>query len=189
MTKEDILEAGYQLFGSKGYDATSMDDIAKKAKTTKGGLYHHFSSKEELFADVAMLIHKKHNFEDLLTFKTITKAILKKRFLQMGEAVITAHKKDPLFSGLLLEIQQQARKSSKLRKLLLKKGQAKSDVVTALLQEAIDKGIFGKERDLEYIIYRLKSGIDIIGVYMGMNVTLFDYKRMWKKTVEDIFSK
>jgi AcrR family transcriptional regulator len=36
------------LFNKKGYLETSMNDIAAKAKMSKGGIYHYFSSKDEI---------------------------------------------------------------------------------------------------------------------------------------------
>ena len=33
----------------KGYDATSLQDIISETKLSKGAIYHHFSSKEEIF--------------------------------------------------------------------------------------------------------------------------------------------
>jgi len=48
-TKEDILEAALTLFSRFGYDGTSISHIAKEAKLTKGGVYHHFRSKDDLF--------------------------------------------------------------------------------------------------------------------------------------------
>jgi TetR/AcrR family transcriptional regulator, regulator of autoinduction and epiphytic fitness len=44
-----ILEAAIQLFGQYGYRRTSIDDIARAADISKGGVYLSFSSKEELF--------------------------------------------------------------------------------------------------------------------------------------------
>ena len=43
-----ILRAAVDEFLEKGYDGSSMDAVAARAGLTKGGLYHHFSSKEEL---------------------------------------------------------------------------------------------------------------------------------------------
>jgi AcrR family transcriptional regulator len=54
-----ILEAARGLFARKGFDATSIDDVVAKAKTTKGGLYHHFTSKEELFTAVLEAVQKE----------------------------------------------------------------------------------------------------------------------------------
>lgn len=47
--KDSILEAAEQIFFSKGYDTTTMDEIAEKAEYAKGTLYTYFSSKEELY--------------------------------------------------------------------------------------------------------------------------------------------
>ncbi|MBW2222222.1 MAG: TetR/AcrR family transcriptional regulator, partial [Deltaproteobacteria bacterium] len=47
--KEKILEAALLCFNEKGYHKTSIDDIALNGKISKGGIYYHFKSKEELF--------------------------------------------------------------------------------------------------------------------------------------------
>lgn len=46
--RKEILDVALELFSKKGYSGTSVDDICKKAKITKGGLYWHFSSKKEI---------------------------------------------------------------------------------------------------------------------------------------------
>ncbi len=45
---ERILNAAISIFLISGYDGASMNAIAQEAGLTKGGLYHHFSSKEEI---------------------------------------------------------------------------------------------------------------------------------------------
>lgn len=47
---QEILEAALWLFAENGYHGTSVDDIARAARTSKGGLYFHFPSKGDLFA-------------------------------------------------------------------------------------------------------------------------------------------
>lgn len=44
----EIIQAAVDEFLEKGYDGTSMESIARKAGVSKGGLYHHFSSKDEI---------------------------------------------------------------------------------------------------------------------------------------------
>lgn len=51
-TKTYILEEAYRLFLTKGYEGVSISDISKAIGLTKGALYHHFLSKEELFKAV-----------------------------------------------------------------------------------------------------------------------------------------
>jgi AcrR family transcriptional regulator len=43
-----VYEVAAEVFHRKGYDNTSMSDVAEAAGLTKAGLYHHISSKESL---------------------------------------------------------------------------------------------------------------------------------------------
>ena len=47
-TEQKILEAALDLFFKKGYTATSINEITESVGLTKGALYSHFKSKEEL---------------------------------------------------------------------------------------------------------------------------------------------
>jgi AcrR family transcriptional regulator len=48
MTRQRLLEVANRLFRERGYTATSLDQIAEAADVTKGAIYGHFSSKEDL---------------------------------------------------------------------------------------------------------------------------------------------
>lgn len=45
---QEILTAAAELFGERGYDAVSLEDVAERLDVTKGSLYYYFSSKEAL---------------------------------------------------------------------------------------------------------------------------------------------
>ncbi len=45
----EILEAALRLFAENGYHGTTVDDVARAANTSKGGVYFHFPSKSDLF--------------------------------------------------------------------------------------------------------------------------------------------
>ncbi|HRQ57219.1 MAG TPA: TetR family transcriptional regulator [Azoarcus taiwanensis] len=47
-----ILDAAAELFSARGYDRTSMRDIAHQAGLLPGSVYHHFASKEDLYVAV-----------------------------------------------------------------------------------------------------------------------------------------
>ena len=51
-TTEAILTAARRLFGTQGYAATTMDEIAEGASVAKGAVYHHFKTKEAVFEAV-----------------------------------------------------------------------------------------------------------------------------------------
>jgi AcrR family transcriptional regulator len=65
-TRDRILDAALNLFIEKGYDKTSLREIAEQLGFTKAALYYHFESK----ADILMALHLRlHEFghETLLT--------------------------------------------------------------------------------------------------------------------------
>jgi AcrR family transcriptional regulator len=51
-SRQEILRIAARLFYQRGYDATSMNDVAAALKVSKGGLYHHFQSKDEILFDL-----------------------------------------------------------------------------------------------------------------------------------------
>lgn len=51
-TKRAIIKAATSLFGRRGFEATTIDDIAKVAKVAKGAVYHHYESKRAIFESV-----------------------------------------------------------------------------------------------------------------------------------------
>ncbi len=47
--RAQILEAAFECFATRGYHTATMDDLARVSGLSKGSLYWHFSSKEEVF--------------------------------------------------------------------------------------------------------------------------------------------
>jgi len=51
-TREALVDSALDLFTERGYASTSLDEVAKRARVTKGALYHHFAGKQALFEAV-----------------------------------------------------------------------------------------------------------------------------------------
>lgn len=51
-SREDILVASLNLFAERGFDAVSTSMIAQSIGITKGALYRHFTSKQEIFESI-----------------------------------------------------------------------------------------------------------------------------------------
>jgi AcrR family transcriptional regulator len=51
-SRQEILRTAARLFQQRGYDATSMNDVAGALKLSKGGLYHHFQGKDEILFEI-----------------------------------------------------------------------------------------------------------------------------------------
>jgi len=64
--KERLVTEALVLFSTKGYMSTSITDVMERAGSSKGGLYNHFRSKEELFLEAlstARKIWRERNLE------------------------------------------------------------------------------------------------------------------------------
>jgi AcrR family transcriptional regulator len=51
-TREKILKVATKLFAKYGFAGTSMDEIAERVGIRKASLYHHFSSKQEIYEEL-----------------------------------------------------------------------------------------------------------------------------------------
>lgn len=54
-TRAALLESATSLFAEHGYVQTSLDDVARLTRLTRGAVYHHFNGKQALFEAVVEL--------------------------------------------------------------------------------------------------------------------------------------
>jgi AcrR family transcriptional regulator len=57
-TRERILDVALDLFTEKGFDGTSLREIADKLGVTKAALYYHFASKDDILMALHMRLHE-----------------------------------------------------------------------------------------------------------------------------------
>ncbi|OBB46906.1 TetR/AcrR family transcriptional regulator [Mycobacterium sp. 852002-51961_SCH5331710] len=67
-TRSLLLDAAEDVFAEKGFTAATLDDIAYAAGYTKGAIYKHFSTKEELFLAVSDRYWRRYfdNFAEVM---------------------------------------------------------------------------------------------------------------------------
>lgn len=58
-SRKNILMAAFGLFGEYGYARTSVDSIARKAKVSKGLIYHYFDGKQDILKGLFMLLQEE----------------------------------------------------------------------------------------------------------------------------------
>ena len=71
-TRSLLLDAAEEVFTEKGFTAASLDDIAQAAGYTKGAIYKHFATKEDLFLAVSDRHWRRYfdNFAEVLSAAT-----------------------------------------------------------------------------------------------------------------------
>lgn len=68
-TRSLLLDAAENVFGEKGFTAATLDDIAYAAGYTKGAIYKHFTTKEDLFLAVSDRYWRRYfdNFAEVMS--------------------------------------------------------------------------------------------------------------------------
>ncbi|MEL7647109.1 MAG: TetR/AcrR family transcriptional regulator [Sedimentibacter sp.] len=68
-TKERIKDCAIELFQEKGYYNTTVEEIAERAKSSIGGFYYHFKSKDEIMIFSMQVLDNKYTefFNKILT--------------------------------------------------------------------------------------------------------------------------
>lgn len=74
-TKTIILEKALELFSTKGYDATTVREIAKEVGITQSSLYKHYKSKEDIFVSIFNEMRYRYDEESSKDDIHITKDI------------------------------------------------------------------------------------------------------------------
>ncbi|MFZ5552629.1 MAG: TetR/AcrR family transcriptional regulator [Bacteroidota bacterium] len=96
-----ILAAAEKIFGEKGYDASTMNDVAEAAELAKGTLYLYYQNKEDLCCAL--------NAKGMdIMMKMFRKAIVKPpkgidKIRAIGEAFFEFARRYPLYAKLLMD--------------------------------------------------------------------------------------
>ena len=99
-TRIAIEDAAIELFMEHGYHATSMRQIAEQAGLALGGIYNHFSSKEELFEAI---IIDKHPYKKILPLILEVKGDTAEEFLKNAmRIVITELGREPYYLKIMM---------------------------------------------------------------------------------------
>jgi TetR/AcrR family transcriptional repressor of nem operon len=185
--KEKIVYESLKLFSMKGFLSTSIQDIMEKAKTSKGGFYNHFDSKDDLFFAVLSGARKLWRERNLFGLDQIEKPV--EKIIKLLENYRDRYLKDKksfpggcLFVALSTELDdQRPRFSRELNegfdrlKLMIKRyldqgvesGELRPEVDTEAVAEMIFLGMIGAS-----VIYGTEKSHDSLDRSIN---TLIDY--------------
>ena len=134
-----ILDSAERLFVEKGYDATSVHDIAEDADFSRTSVYQYFANKEEIYACIL------ERYTDLLT-ERVTKATanssgVTRKIRDFLEEIRAIRKEKPAFFGLyfIQRHQVEPRLSPELRTRLNRKRKEVENVFRDFYRRGIEK--------------------------------------------------
>ena len=164
ITREKLLDVTFEEVYIHGYNATSVDAILKKAKITKGSMYHHFKSKKELV--LAMI--EERLFVKMDTFfkfnKEEGKSVLysfRKTFIGISKNKLLITYGCPLYR-LMVEL---SAVDEEFDALLSSKAIQMKEGVKSLLQTGIDIGEFNVSLNTEvFAAFMLSAGWGILSM-------------------------
>jgi TetR/AcrR family transcriptional regulator len=97
-TAERVLDAAEDLFAEKGYDATSLGDVADEVGIRSPSLYNHFKNKEALYSAVVERLLVKFNGP---LIEMIKGPISRESVYEWLETFVSLHHENPNFARLL----------------------------------------------------------------------------------------
>ncbi len=142
-TKTCIIQAAVWLFLKHGYDSVSVSDIASRAEVSKGGLYHHFNSKQTLAGAVVDIytrefyLRVKSSIENQHSTLDQLKAVF--QLLQTDQTIWATNTADdpaPDLSAVLRFLFEVARDNNHLREQISQS----HDMIIQDFQKALESG-------------------------------------------------
>lgn len=157
-TKKNILASAQRLFTRRGFERTSLSDIAKYAGVTRGAIYWHFENKEELLICLIDSIEQDHFSLNLLNeasdvnesdplgkFKTWLGGIVEDQNIKFMNSP---------FMSMMIAIVNGSSGNKSLRDKFLEKNAHRHECFAMVLKNAIAKNSF-----LQILIYLLQLNI------------------------------
>jgi AcrR family transcriptional regulator len=133
-----ILDAASRVFDEKGYHGSTVQDIADAAQLTKGGLYHHLTSKEEALYGIQERILNA-GLTDLLAISQDVDSPVETRIRGAVEAIAAQH--DTYTPDLRVALRDFGSLGPEYRKKIVDLRDQLEDAVEGLLAEGISAGV------------------------------------------------
>jgi AcrR family transcriptional regulator len=179
--REKIIKAAIDAFSKYGFDRTRMDDVAKTADLSKGTIYLHFKSKEDLFYAICEnnLAEAKQRISTMFTKKEDLVSEIE-RFYDVFRKKKTANER------VFFETIAESARNAELRKALYKQRMNIFETAVGWVNLQIERGFFRKNIDANAI------GVGLVSLYDGLTVNKLlgvseDYnKKAWVETIRAI---
>jgi len=173
--RKAILKASQRLFSRKGYQSVSVEDIARKARISKGTIYLYFRSKEEIYARILMndieVFHEK--LFDIIDESGTAADML----LQFSDFYVDFFLNDRELFRILMTFMLRADDlnfSEEMNKHLIRAANKSVEIVDRILEHGFKTGEFCNKKGLmkgRNVVWGLLNGIISLHLFAGKEST------------------
>ena len=176
--KRAIAYKAEELFSKTGYAATSMEDICEVTERSKGSIYYHFKSKEELF----LFVVKQHTYDWLEKWAEKEKQYRTSTEKLYGLAEYYVEDvQNPISSTIEEFLTSQVVRKDIMDEMIALTRETYS-IFKKLVEEGMASGEFRQDdvNDLMYVVNGLLAGLGPL--YYEMDAE--EMKRIYKKAID-----
>ena len=174
--KKKIREAAKKCFLTKGFQSTTMEDVITEIGMSRGGVYHHYASTNEMLKD---LMFDGNDYRNNLINEYLKNNRGKDKYQQMGDILVDKSLADTELVRLYTLLLQAKKYNQDLEKLYQElKLNTTNELSLIAKQLEIKADIFGDGFLVNYI-----NGLILSSEILGARKSYSEHKRYIKETM------
>lgn len=176
MRKKEIREAAKRCFLTKGFQSTTMEDVITEIGMSRGGVYHHYASTNEMLKDLML---DGNNYRNSLISEYLKNNQGKDKYQQMGEILVDKSLADTDLMKLYALLLQAKNYNDDLEKLYRELKRKTTDELTLIAKQlGIKANIFRDGFLVNYI-----NGLIVSSEVLGARKSYSKHKKYIKETM------
>lgn len=174
--KKEIREAAKKCFLTKGFQSTTMEDVITEIGMSRGGVYHHYASTNEMLKDLML---DGNDYRNNLINEYLGNNRGKDKYQQMGDILVDKSLADTELMRLYTLLLQAKKYNQDLEKLYQElKLNTTNELSLIAKQLGIKADIFGDGFLVNYI-----NGLILSSEILGARNSYGEHKRYIKETM------
>ncbi|MDD3252763.1 MAG: TetR/AcrR family transcriptional regulator [Lachnospiraceae bacterium] len=187
-TKKRIIDTMCTLVAQRGYDKTSIGQIADVIGMKKASIYYYFKSKEEIFLNLVSELYEDEYLQNPpLLQPDIDAHTFQKELLHFGDELIDSYYENPDIRKVYAEIDLQTTRIPALKEIAYAANERLNQFLLRCMAQGITLGIFPRDFNPTVnaeLLYMLLVGIDAAILYD----LPIDTKAVWHEAILKLFS-
>lgn len=163
--RRQIQAAAKELFILKGFNSTTIDEIAERAELSPATIYLYFKNKEELYASIN-LITLQELFNEIKKVYNNKKLSVEEKIIKFKDGMYKVFKHDPLILRNILHVQLEDTLSNLSKELLDQLNgisQKTMTMIAHVYEQGVRQGKFRKGHSMAHadIVWSMFTGLVI----------------------------